>query len=68
MQCAENSETNDEMDGVEVIDLCGVSQMKNGELRKGKGSTKQEIEDEIKSRTIVRNKVQNRPEKGKPMA
>ena len=28
----ENSEINDEMDGVQVIDLCSVSQTKNGEL------------------------------------
>ena len=33
MHCTENSEINDEMDGLEVIDLCSVSQMKNGELR-----------------------------------
>ena len=33
MLCTESSEINDEMDGLEVIDLCSVSQMKNGELR-----------------------------------
>ena len=38
MHCTENSEINDEMDGVEVIDLCSESQTKNGELHKGKES------------------------------
>ena len=30
--CMENSEISNEMDGVEVIDLCSVSQTRNGEL------------------------------------
>ena len=29
--CMENSEINDEMDGLEVIDLCSESKTKNGE-------------------------------------
>ena len=29
MYCTNNAESNDEMDGVEVIDLCSVSQTKN---------------------------------------
>ena len=68
MHCTENSEINDEMDGVEVIDLCTVSQMKNGKLLEGKGSTKQEIQDKMKTSAIVRKKGKNRPDKGKPMA
>ena len=31
MYCTENSEIDNEMDGVEVIDLCSASQTKNGE-------------------------------------
>ena len=56
------------MDGVEVIDLCSVSQMKNGELREGKESTKQESQGKMKTNTIVRMKDKNRPGKGKPTA
>ena len=42
MHCTENSEINDKMDGVEVVDLCSESQTKNGELCEGKESRKQE--------------------------
>ena len=50
----ENSEINDEMDGVEVIDLCSASQTKNAELHKRKESTKQESQDKMKTNTIAR--------------
>ena len=40
--CTNNDENNNEMDGVEVIDLCSVSQSKNNTLSEGKESTKQE--------------------------
>ena len=64
----ENSEINDEMNGVEVINLCSESQTKNSELYEGKDSTKQESQDKMKTNTIARKESKNRPGKGKPMA
>ena len=43
MCCTENSEINDEMDGIEVIDLCSEKQTKNSEFHEGKESTKQKV-------------------------
>ena len=48
MHCTNNDENNNEMDGVEVIDLCSVSQNKNEAYVKGKESTKQESRDKSK--------------------
>ena len=48
MHCMNNDENNDEMDGVEVIDLCSVNQSKNDVLVEGKESTKQESQDKSK--------------------
>ena len=48
MYCTNNDENNNEMDGVEVIDLCSVSQSKNDTLSKGKESAKQESQDKSK--------------------
>ena len=59
---------NNEMDGVEVIDLCSESQTKIGELHEGKESTKQESQDKMKTNTIISNINKNRPEKVKPTA
>ena len=42
MYCTNNDENNNEMDGVEVIDLCSVSQNKNDTLSEGKEIAKQE--------------------------
>ena len=67
MHCTENSEINDEMDGVEVIDLCSESQTRNGEQLEGKESTKQESQDKMKTITIAGMENINRPEKGMPM-
>ena len=66
--CTQNSEINNEMDGVEVLDLCSESQTKNGEPHKGKESTKQESQDKMKTNTITRKESKNRPGRGKPMA
>ena len=41
MYCTNNTENDDEMDGVEVIDLCSVSENKNEACGKGKESVKQ---------------------------
>ena len=49
MYCTNNAENYDEMDGVEVIDLCSVSQTKNKACGKGKESAKQESQDKMKS-------------------
>ena len=48
MHCTNNDENNNEMDGVEVIDLCSVSQNKNKAYVEGKESTKQESQDKSK--------------------
>ena len=42
MYCTNNDKNNNEMDGVEVIDLCSVSQSKNDTLSERKESAKQE--------------------------
>ena len=62
MHCTNNDENNNDMDGVEVINLCSVSQSKNEMFSEGKESTKQESQDkskhdgsdkmEVKSKTI----------------
>ena len=42
MYCTNNDKTKNEMDGLEVIDLCSVSQSRNDTLSEGKESAKQE--------------------------
>ena len=48
MYCTNNDKSNNEMDGVEVIDLFSVSQSKNDTLPEGKESAKQESWDKSK--------------------
>ena len=48
MYCTNNDENKNEMDGVEVIDLCSASQSKNDTLSEEKESTKQESWDKLK--------------------
>ena len=48
MHCMNNDENNNEMDGVEVIDLCSVSQSKNDTFSAGKESAKQVSQDKSK--------------------
>ena len=48
MYCTNNDENNNQMDGVEVIDLCSVSQSKTDTLSEEKESTKQESWDKSK--------------------
>ena len=48
MHCTNNDENNNEMDGVEVIDLCSVSQRNNNTLSEGKESIKQVSWDKAK--------------------
>ena len=66
--CTESGETNDEMEGIEVIDLCSENQTKNSDFHDGKENTKQESWDKMKSKTIARMESKNRPEKNKLMA
>ena len=49
MYCTNHAENDDEMDRVEVIELCSVSQTKNEVCGKGKESAKQENQDKTKS-------------------
>ena len=65
MYCPENSEIDNEMDGVEVIDLCSESKTENGKQCEAKESSKQESRDKMKINTIVRKKGKNRPGEGK---
>ena len=48
MYCTNKNENNNEMDGVEVIDLCSVSQSKNDTFSGRKESVKQESQDTSK--------------------
>ena len=48
IHCTNNDENNNELDGVEVIDLCSISQSKNDMFSLGKESTKQESQDKSK--------------------
>ena len=48
MYCTSNDKNNNEMDGVEVINLCSVSQSKNDTISEGKESVKQESWDKSK--------------------
>ena len=48
MHCTNNDENNNEMDGVEVINLCSDSQSNNDMFSEGKESTKEESQDKLK--------------------
>ena len=48
MHCTNHDKNNNEMDGVEVIDLCSVSQSKNDTFSEGKESAKQDSQDKLK--------------------
>ena len=60
MHCTNNDENNNEMDGVEVIDLCSVSQSKNDAFVEGKESTKQESQDKSKHDAVDKMEVELR--------
>ena len=66
MYCTENAENNDEMDGVEVIDLCSVSQTNNEARDKGKESAKQESQVKTKSDATDRMEDEIRTKKLNP--
>ena len=48
MHCTNNDKNNNEMDGVEVINLCSVCQSNNDMFSEGKESAKQESQDKSK--------------------
>ena len=54
MQCTNNAENVAELDEVEFIDLCSVSQNNNEAQVEGKESTKQESQDKTKNNTLVK--------------
>ena len=56
-----------EMDGVEVIGLCSVSQNKNEVHGEGKESTKQESRDKMKPDAMDRMEDEVRTKKSKSM-
>ena len=67
MHCTNNDENNNEMDGVEVIDLCSVSQSKNGAFSEGKESTKQETQDKSKYDATDKMEVELKTMRSKSM-
>ena len=48
MHCTGDDENNNEMDGIDVIDLCSVSRCRNDAISEGKESTMQESQDKSK--------------------
>ena len=48
IHCTNNDEHNNEMEGIEVIDLCSVSRCKNDAISEGKESGMQESQDKSK--------------------
>ena len=58
MHCTNNDKNSNEMDGVEVIDLCSVSQSKNDAFSEGKESAKQESQDKSKYDTMDKMEVE----------
>ena len=54
MHCTNNAENVAELDEVEFIDLCSVSQNNNEAQVEGKESTKQESQDKTKNNTLFK--------------
>ena len=65
IHCTNNAENDAEMNGVEVIDLCIVSQNKNEVHGEGKDSTKQESQNITKPDTMDRKGDELRTKKSK---
>ena len=65
MHCMNNDENNNEMDGVEVIDLCSVSQSKNDAFSEGKESARQESQDKSKYDATDKMEVELKTIRGK---
>ena len=67
MHCTNNDKNNNEMDGVEIIDLYSVSQNKNEVHVEGKESTKQESQDKLKHNTVDKMEDELRTSKSNSM-
>ena len=63
MYCTNNVERDAEMDGVEAIDLCSISQNKNKVYVKGIENTKQESQDKMKHDAVDRMEDELRTKK-----
>ena len=48
MHCTDDDKNNNEMDGIEVIDLCSISRCRNDAISEGKESAMQESQDKLK--------------------
>ena len=48
MHCTDDDKNNNEMDGIEVIDLCSVSRCRNDAISEGKESAMPESQDKLK--------------------
>ena len=48
IHCTKDDENNNEMEGIEVIDLCSVSRCRNDAISEGKESAMQESQDKLK--------------------
>ena len=68
MHCTNNDENNNEMDGVEVIDLCSISQSKIETFSEGKESARQENQDRLKHDGMNKMEVELKTMKSKSMA
>ena len=68
MHSTNNDKNNNEMDGVEVIDLCSGSQNKNKVFVEGKESTKQESQDKSKHDAADKMEVELRTMRSKSTA
>ena len=66
IHCTNNDENNNEMDGVEVTDLCSASQSRNDVLAEGKESTKQESQDKSKHEAADKMEVELKTMRSKP--
>ena len=67
MHCTNNDENNNEVDGVEAIDLCSVSQSKDKVYVEGKESTRQESQDKSKHNAMYKMEVELRSMRSKSM-
>ena len=65
--CTNNDENNNEMVGVEVIDLCSASQSKNDVFCEGKESEKQESQDKSKHDAAEKIEMESRTIRSKSM-
>ena len=65
--CTNNDENNNEMDGVEVIDLSSVSQSRNNTFSEGKENAKQGSQDKSKHVGMDKMTVELKSKKSKSM-